>query len=86
MLRGRESSNIEDVRGMGGKGLALGGGGLGTIVIALAIYLCGGGDALNFFNQITGSGGAAPTTQQQPQQQPNNQARNDEDRQFALRF
>jgi predicted metalloprotease len=26
----------------------------------LAIYLCGGGDALNFFNQITG-GGAAPT-------------------------
>lgn len=82
MLRGRESSNIEDQRGMGGRGLALGGGGIGTLVIALAIYLCGGGDALNFFNQITG-GGAAPTTQQQPQQQPNSQAQNDDSRRFA---
>jgi predicted metalloprotease len=82
MLRGRESSNIEDVRGMGGRGLALGGGGLGTLLLGLAIYLCGGGDALNFFNQITG-GGAAPTTQQQPQQQPNSQAQNDDQKRFA---
>lgn len=84
MLRGRESSNIEDVRGMGGRGLALGGGGLGTLLLGLAIYLCGGGDALNFFNQITGGGGAAPTTQQQPQQrQPNGQAQNDDQKRFA---
>ena len=84
MLRGRESSNIEDVRGMGGKGIALGGGGIATMLLGLAIYLCGGGDALNFFNQITGGGGAVPTTQQQPQQrQPNNQAQTDDQRRFA---
>jgi hypothetical protein len=84
MLRGRESTNIEDRRGMGGKGLALGGGGIGTLLIALAIYLCGGSDALNFFNQITGSGGTTVNQpQQQPQGQPNNQAQNDDQRRFA---
>jgi predicted metalloprotease len=83
MLRGRESSNIEDQRGMGGRGLALGGGGLGTLLIALAIYLCGGSDALNFFNQITGGGANAPTTQQQPQQRNNPAQQNDDQRQFA---
>ena len=36
----RESDNIEDRRGRGG--LAIGGGGLGILVIALAIWLCGG--------------------------------------------
>ena len=68
MLRGRESTNVEDRRGMGGKGLALGGGGIGTLVIALAIYLCGGSEALNLFNQVTG-GDSAPTRQEQ--QSPN---------------
>lgn len=38
----RQSSNIEDRRGMGGRGIAVGGGGLGIVVLALAIYLCGG--------------------------------------------
>ncbi len=37
----RQSTNIEDRRGMGGRGLALGGGGIGVIVIALAAMLCG---------------------------------------------
>ena len=38
----RMSDNIEDRRGMGGGRMALGGGGLGVIVLAIAIYLCGG--------------------------------------------
>lgn len=36
----RESDNIEDRRGRGG--LAIGGGGLGILVIALAVWICGG--------------------------------------------
>lgn len=36
----RESDNIEDRRGRGG--LAIGGGGLGLLIIALAVWLCGG--------------------------------------------
>lgn len=38
----RQSSNIEDRRGMGGRGIAVGGGGLGVVILAIAIYLCGG--------------------------------------------
>jgi len=37
----RQSGNVEDRRGIGG-GLAMGGGGLGILVLALAIWLCGG--------------------------------------------
>ena len=36
-----QSSNVEDRRGLGGRGLALGGGGLGVVVIALIAMLCG---------------------------------------------
>ena len=36
-----QSSNVEDRRGLGGRGLAIGGGGLGVIVIALIALLCG---------------------------------------------
>lgn len=36
-----QSSNIEDRRGLGGRGLAIGGGGLGVVVIALLALLCG---------------------------------------------
>lgn len=38
----RQSTNIEDRRGMGGRTVALGGGSLGVIILAVAIYLCGG--------------------------------------------
>ncbi len=41
MLRGRESTNIEDVRGMGGKTIALGGGGLGMVVVLVLALVCG---------------------------------------------
>lgn len=67
MLRGRESSNVEDRRGMGGRGLAIGGGGLGTLVLILIIWLCGG-NPQTLLDQL-GGGGSAP--QQQQQQQPN---------------
>ena len=38
----RQSTNIEDRRGLGGRGLAIGGGGLGVIILAIAVMLCGG--------------------------------------------
>ncbi len=38
----RQSDNVEDRRSMGGRGVAIGGGGLGVVILALAIYLCGG--------------------------------------------
>ncbi len=43
MLEEGESSNIEDRRGMGGgRGLAIGGGGIGTLLLILVVWLCGG--------------------------------------------
>jgi predicted metalloprotease len=38
----RQSRNIEDRRGLGGRGVAVGGGGIGILILAVAIYLCGG--------------------------------------------
>jgi hypothetical protein len=40
MLRGRESSNIEDRRGAG-RGVAIGGGGIGLVVVIIAALVCG---------------------------------------------
>jgi uncharacterized protein len=37
----RQSGNITDLRG-GGRGLAVGGGGIGVLILAAAIWLCGG--------------------------------------------
>lgn len=37
----RQSSNVEDRRGLG-RTIAIGGGGLGVLVLALAVYLCDG--------------------------------------------
>jgi predicted metalloprotease len=80
MLRDGESSNIEDRRGMGGgRGLALGGGGIGTLLLILAVWLCGG-DPRALLEQL--GGGAAQQVQQQPQTR-NNQAQNDDQRQFV---
>ncbi len=58
----RQSSNIEDRRGIGGRGIAVGGG-IGSIVIALIIYLLGGNPS-----QVINT---APTSQvqQSPAQQ-----------------
>ena len=38
----RESTNIEDRRGLGGRGIAIGGGGLGALVLAAIVCLLGG--------------------------------------------
>ena len=67
MLRGRESSNVEDQRGMGGRGLALGGGGLGTLVLVLVAWL------FNFNPQtlLDQFGGGESAPQQQQTQSPN---------------
>jgi predicted metalloprotease len=57
----RQSQNVEDQRGVSGKGLAVGGG-LGTIVI-MVLALLFGADPRQLLEQATRSGGGAPTTQ-----------------------
>jgi predicted metalloprotease len=79
MLRGRESGNIEDLRGLGGKGIALGGGGLGMIVVLIAALVCGI-DPRQLLDGSVNLPGAQPQQQQQPQNQQN---RNDDQRRFA---
>lgn len=80
MLRGRESTNIEDQRGMGGgKGLALGGGGIGTLLLILVIWLCGG-DPQTLLDQL--GGGTAPQQQSQPAPQGQQNAQNDDQKRF----
>jgi uncharacterized protein len=55
----RQSTNIEDRRGFGGRGIAIGGGGLGALVLAAIVCLLGG-DPRQFLEGL-------PT---QPAQQP----------------
>lgn len=88
MLRGRESTNIEDRRGLGGgKGIAIGGGGCGTLIIII-LALIFGVDPRQFLD--TGSVPQSPQEQTQPQQQRPQQGRqqqqqrtNDEQRSFV---
>ncbi len=47
----RLSDNVEDRRGMSGGRMAMGGGGLGVIVLAIVIYLCGG-DPSQLFESV----------------------------------
>ncbi len=61
----RQSTNVEDRRGMGGKGVAIGGGSIGMVILVLAVYLCGGGDLTQFLNQVP-----VGTQQQEQQTQP----------------
>jgi len=83
MLRGRESSNIEDRRGMGGRGLALGGGGIGTLLLVLAIWLCGG-NPQTLLDQLGGGEIPAQQQQQQPQTNPNQpNQQNDDSKKFV---
>lgn len=80
MLEEGESSNIEDRRGMGGgRGLAIGGGGLGTLVLILLVWLCGGNPS-QLLDQLGGGGDTASIQQPQQPQDPNNQAKNDPQR------
>lgn len=59
----RPSSNVEDRRGIGG-GLALGGGGIGVVILAAVLYLCTGGDVSQLLDQLQGGGGTVQ--QEQP--------------------
>lgn len=78
MLRGRESSNVEDRRGMGG--LAVGGGGIGVVILAIVIYLCGG-DPSQLLNNLPGQGEVQQTQEQT--QQPGAPKTNDAEGSFA---
>ncbi|HQU81535.1 MAG TPA: neutral zinc metallopeptidase [Pyrinomonadaceae bacterium] len=79
MLRGRESSNVEDQRGFGGRGIAVGGGGFGILILALIIYLCGG-DPRQLLE--TAQQQQQQQTQQQPQQ-PQSAPKNDDQKRFV---
>ncbi len=72
----RQSTNVEDRRGIGGRGIAIGGGGIGVILIALAIMLCGGDPSQLLENLPT-------QTQPPPQTASNSAAPADENRQFV---
>lgn len=65
LKEGRESTNIEDRRGMGGRGFAIGGGGCLTLIIGLVAYFITGD--LSFLTQ-TQQQNPAPTNQSQPAQ------------------
>lgn len=73
-----QSSNVEDRRGMGGRGIAIGGGGIGIIVIALAALLCGV-DPRQLLENLP----AETQTQQQPGSASNSAKPPDENRQFV---
>jgi predicted metalloprotease len=61
----RESSNIEDRRGVSGRGIAIGGGGFGLLVIVILAVLCGQ-DPRKLLSQLpSGQGGDAPIGQPQ---------------------
>jgi len=75
-----QSSNVEDRRGLGGRGLAIGGGGIGVLVLALAAMLCGVDP-----QQLLEGLPSQTQTQQQPGQASNSAkpAPADENRQFV---
>ena len=55
----RQSDNVEDRRGLGGRGFAVGGGGLGVVILAIAIYLCGG-DPSKLLQNLPNGGSTPP--------------------------
>jgi hypothetical protein len=67
---------------MGGKGLAAGGGGIGVLILALVIYLCGG-DPQQLLENLPGQGQVPVQQQSQQRQAPNNQPANDDQKRFA---
>ena len=80
LWRGRQgSSNIEDLRGIGGRGLALGGGGCGTIIIVILALLFGV-DPQQLLNQLPNQPQAPSQSQQGRTSAPNRQ--DDEMKQF----
>lgn len=72
----RQSTNVEDRRGMRGP-VAIGGGGIGVLVLAVAIYMCGGDPSQLLQNAPTG--GEVPV----PGQKVGKTVSQDEQRQFV---
>src|SRR5262245_55693676 len=70
----RQSSNVEDRRGLSGRTIAIGGGGLGTLILIIAAILCGQDPRLLLEQLPTDSGPPAQTQTAPP---------NDEVSQFA---
>lgn len=80
LWRGRQgSSNVEDLRGMGGRGLAIGGGGCGTLIIII-LGLLFGVDPSRLLNQQPSTAPSTQTQQQRPGAQQTGQ--DDEMKQF----
>lgn len=73
----RLSDNVEDRRGFGGRGIAIGGGGLVTVILAIAIYVCGGDPSQLFQN------GPLQTDVPQPGTTANRAAGTDDNQKFA---
>lgn len=77
MQLGRESTNIEDARGLGGRGIAIGGGGFGVLVILVAALICGV-DPRQLLNDMP-----RQSQVEQRQQQPARPGQEDADKKFA---
>ena len=74
----RQSTNVEDRRGIGGGRIAIGGGGIGILILAAIVYLCGG-DPRQLLQNL-------PSQTEVQQQQPGPTApnkSNDENMRFA---
>ncbi len=72
----RKSTNVEDIRGMGGRGIAIGGGGIGLLILVIGVFLCGG-DPSSLLRET-------PTSEIQPtQNQPQTNKADDELKSFA---
>jgi uncharacterized protein len=75
----RQSTNVEDRRGMGGRGIALGGGGIGVLILAAIVCLLGGDP-----RQFLESGVPDQSQVQQPSTASNSAAKPaDENEQFS---
>jgi predicted metalloprotease len=74
----RESGNVEDVRGLGGTGLAIGGGGCGTLII-IVLALVFGVDPGKFINGTNPTDSNPPATQNQPSNQPRGKGRGEDE-------
>ncbi len=74
----RQSSNVDDRRGMG-RGIAVGGGGLGVLILAVIILLCGG-DPRQLLENLPTQGGQV---QQQPSASNRGTQAPDENREFV---
>jgi len=70
----RQSTNVEDRRGLGGGGIAIGGGGIVVVILAVVIYLCGG-DPSQLLNNLPSQTETQPPAASNRPGQPTDQNR-----------